>query len=64
MIQIDMEMPKLCNNCPCSYFTEGMYNNHCQINGREFDKECEEKTIFGLGSGDYKRPKWCELKGE
>lgn len=61
MIQIDIEMPKTCNECPCSYFTEGMYSDYCQINGRDFDKETRIDVLT------YKRQKWCPLivnKGE
>ena len=67
MIGIDMETPKLCNDCHCAYFTEGMSSNYCQINNRDFDEEQEVKTQYGLKTGDFRKPKWCplvELKGE
>ena len=68
MIGIDVEMPKLCNDCPCAYFTEGMSSDYCQINNRDFEEEQEEKIFNGrIGTGGYKRPKWCplvELKGD
>ena len=67
MIQIDIDMPKRCDECPCSYFTEGMSSNYCQINNRDFDDEQAELTYFGLKNGHYKKPEWCplvELKGE
>ena len=53
---IDIEMPRLCNDCPCSYFTEGCYSDYCQINGKDFDEETKTEI------GDYKRQKWCPLK--
>ena len=62
MIQIDIEMPKTCNDCPCSYFTEGAYSDYCQVLNRRFDKETEKKLICGLPSGEYKRQEWCPLK--
>lgn len=64
---IDIEMPKLCNDCPCSYFTEGCYSDYCQINGKDFEDEYAGRTIFGEKNGEYERPDWCplsELKGE
>lgn len=54
---IDIEMPKLCNDCPCSYFTEGCYSDYCQINGQDFDEETKIEI-----EGYYKRQKWCPLK--
>lgn len=55
MIQIDIEMPKTCNDCPCSYLTEGCYSDYCQINGQDFNEETAEN--YGI----YKRQKWCPL---
>ena len=62
MIIIDMEMPKTCNDCPCSYFTEGAYSDYCQIMNKDFDKETEGKTCYGTSNGVYARQKWCPLK--
>ena len=53
MIQIDMEMPKTCNECPCSCIG---FMRYCRINERDFDVE----TI--TDNFDYKRQKWCPLK--
>jgi hypothetical protein len=62
MIIIDMEMPKTCNDCPCSYFTEGMSSDYCQVAHLDFDKETEGKTYYGMSNGVYTRQKWCPLK--
>lgn len=39
MIEIDIEMPKNCKECPCSYFTEGAYSDYCQIVNSEIEDE-------------------------
>lgn len=62
MIQIDIELPQTCNDCPCSYFTEGAYSDYCQVKHQDFDKETEGKTYFGRPNGVYTRQKWCPLK--
>ena len=62
MIIIDMEMPKTCNECPCSYFTEGASSDYCQVEHKDFDEETEGKTYYGMSNGVYTRQKWCPLK--
>lgn len=62
MILIDIDMPETCNECPCSYFTEGMFSDYCQLTKRDFDKESEGKTYYGATNGVYKRQNWCPLK--
>ena len=55
MIQIDMEMPKDCGNCPFkkNYRTND-YGCHCEC---EWDDEY--RTINLL---EHSKPKWCPLK--
>ena len=52
MIQIDIQMPKRCAECPCN--GSRLYGN-CQVKGRWLGGE-EGSPIA------EKRPDWCPLK--
>ena len=45
-----MEMPKNCEKCPCSYWTEGAHHDFCQAVG--YDTEIGRQND---------RPSWCHL---
>ena len=57
MIQIDMDMPSCCNECPCFYEAESTLMNICQA------KDYEHWTEAKLSSNNIckKRPEWCPL---
>ena len=46
-----MKMPKNCEECPCSYWTEGVHHDYCQAVG--YDTE--------IHYGEKDRPQWCPL---
>jgi len=46
-----MEMPKNCEECQCSYWTEGVHHDYCQAVG--YDTE--------IHYGEKDRPQWCPL---
>ena len=45
-----IEMPKNCYECPCSYWTEGVHHDFCQVVG--YDSNIERQN---------NRPSWCPL---
>ena len=46
-----VEMPKNCEECQCSYWTEGVHHDYCQAVG--YDTE--------IHYGEKDRPQWCPL---
>ena len=50
-VYIDMEMPKNCEECQCSYWTEGVHHDYCQAVG--YDTE--------IHYGEKDRPQWCPI---
>lgn len=46
-----MAMPKNCEECQCSYWTEGVHHDYCQAVG--YDTE--------IHYGEKDRPQWCPL---
>lgn len=60
MIQIDIDLPENCNDCPCAYFTEGVSFDCCQATGKPL--EGDWKSFFDKNYGLYSRPEWCPLK--
>lgn len=58
MIQIDIEMPEYCDECPCCEMYDLQENwGKCRITNKEF---CCLGTVDD--KGDYHRPDWCPLK--
>ena len=57
MIQIDMDMPSCCNECPCVYDGGSRLINLCQA------KDYEHWIEVRLSPNNIrkKRPKWCPL---
>jgi hypothetical protein len=52
MIQIDMQMPKNCLDCPCC-------NEYLMCAIPINDRKWSEKDVTGFSEG---RPEWCPLK--
>lgn len=53
------DKPTCCEDCPCSYETEGCYTNYCRLavaNGRLVG-DCE----LDLYGDDITIPDWCPL---
>lgn len=57
MIQIDMDMPSCCNECPCCYEAESTPMNMCQA--KDYEHWTEVK--LSLNNICKKRPEWCPL---
>lgn len=57
MIQIDIDMPSCCNECPCYYEAESTLMNMCQAKNYEHWTEVK----LSLNNICEKRPKWCPL---
>ena len=44
MVQIDIEMPKCCDTCPCSY--DGDYSfGYCEITGTDLGESSDKKRL-------------------
>ena len=54
-------MPKNCESCLFSYYTEGLFSSCCNFNGKKFE---EIENPYGCNDNEGfmdERPSWCPL---
>lgn len=64
MVIMNIDMPKMCAECPCCYETEGVYFDCCQL--RLFcDDNITYENRFECDIEEYlqkdTKPEWCPL---
>lgn len=61
MIGIEMELPKACENCPCSYWIQsGQYEGLLMCNVLEYTGQDLPKAAYLVDMGS--RPEQCPMK--